>query len=204
MKKIFPVLTYVNIPNVLTTLGLVCGMVACYFLVQGNLQAAIVALFFAGVMDLFDGYLASLLNQQTKFGQHVDGLVDFFTCCIMPLWMVFLFLGSYPLVLAGMAFYTICGLWRLAYYNVLATEKPPQEGARKYFTGLPVPGAMMAVTISFWIIITYELPALIMAAVFLAIGLLMISGIQLPKYGLWQKVLWGAGLVFMVVMLFFA
>jgi len=193
VARYFPVVRHLNIPNAITTMGMVFGILCCYFLTQRDLRMAIICLFLAGVMDLIDGYVASKLNQQTAFGRHVDTLVDFFTCCIIPIWMVYDLLGDNPFIVATMIFYCICGLWRLANYNI--TE------AGKSFSGLPVPGAMMVITIVIWCIVTYGVPVFIAAIAFLVVGLLMISGIKLPKYGLWQKAMGVAGLGFIVIVL---
>jgi len=201
LKKFFPVLEHINFPGILTTMGLMMGAVTAYLLMHGELRWAILALFLCGVLDLADGFAASRLNQITKFGQQVDSLVDFFTCCIMPIFMVYLFFYENWLVVGAMAFYAMCGLWRLAYYNIL-TEQPALPGGRKYFTGLPVPGAMMVITMTFWAVMRFGLPVWLMAIAFVAIGLLMVSYIKLIKYGPWQRILWGVGLIFMGFVLF--
>ena len=200
--RLFPALKHLNIPNAITTMGLVFGIGSCYFLTQRNLRLAILSLFFAGVMDAVDGFVASKLDQQTTFGQYVDTLVDFFTCCIIPIWMVFDLLidgtvrGSLAVVL-GLVFYCVCGLWRLAYYNIIEADK--------YFTGLPVPGAMMIVTITVWLVYTVpfgiDVPVWAAGIMFFVVGLLMVSGIELRKYGLWQKTMAGLGICFLILMM---
>ena len=193
MKKIFPVLEYMNVPNSITTLGLIFGIAACYFLVQGNLQATLVCLSLSMFMDLCDGFFADKLKQQTEFGQYVDSLVDFFICCIIPILLVYIFVGSYFILIIALGFYCICGLWRLAYYNVRESDG--------YFVGLPVPGAMLLVSMAIWSVVYYESPSwFIYLALFLT-GLLMVSFIKLQKYGLWQKALWIVGLLFLVVII---
>jgi CDP-diacylglycerol--serine O-phosphatidyltransferase len=198
--RLFPALRHMNIPNAITTLGMVFGIFACYFLTQNDLRMAIVFLFFAGVMDLVDGFVAAKLKQQTEFGQYVDTLVDFFTCGVIPIWMVFDLLvgGAFwdnVVIVCALIFYCMCALWRLAYYNIIEADK--------YFTGLPVPGAMMIVIMSVWCVVTLGLPVWVSAVTFFGIGILMISGVQLKKYGLWQKLMGGASFVFLILVLFF-
>jgi CDP-diacylglycerol--serine O-phosphatidyltransferase len=204
--RLFPALKHLNIPNAITTLGLTFGIFACYFLTQRDLRMAIIMLFFAGVMDAVDGFVAAKLNQQTTFGQYVDTLVDFFTCGIIPIWMVFDLMVQQNLlsevhrlnnilIVAALIFYCTCALWRLAYYNIIEADK--------YFTGLPVPGSMMIVTISVWCVYALDFPILFSAATFFTIGTLMISGITLRKYGLWQKAMGGIGLVFLAFVIAF-
>jgi CDP-diacylglycerol--serine O-phosphatidyltransferase len=193
MKKFFPVLEYINLPNLFTTLGLVFGVAACYFLIERDLRGIFICLFFASSMDLLDGFFATKLDQQTLFGQYADALVDFFICCIMPILIVYTFLGSGLLLISSVTFFSICGLWRLAYFNVVAGEK------RNYYTGLPAPGAMMLVMMIVWSIVQYDLPVWIGIVAFYLIGLFMVSFIKLVKYALWQKLMWVVGLIFVIV-----
>ena len=193
--KISPVIKHINIPNLITTFGLICGIFAAYFLTQRDLRMAIVFLFFAGVMDLIDGFVATKTNKLSEFGKYLDTLVDFFTCIIMPIWMVFDLLEQDSVVMfAALVFYCICGLWRLANYSLV--------GANKHFTGLPVPAAMSIVTFVIWCAIYYSFPLWLVICAFFATGLLMVSSIPLEKYGLWQKAFGFLGLVFLIVVLF--
>jgi len=197
--RMFPALRHMNLPNALTTLGLVFGIFACFFLTRADLRTAIVFIFLAGLMDLIDGYVAAKLDRQTEFGMYVDTLVDFFTCGVLPIWMVFYFLVENVLldnilIIGALIFYCVCALWRLAYYNIIE--------AKEFFTGLPVPGAMMMVTIAVWGVVTHSLPIWTSVVMFIAIGLLMISGIHLKKYGMWQKVMGVASVVFLLIVVF--
>jgi len=193
LSDFFPTLKHLNVPNVITTLGMVFGIFAAFHLTQRDLRMAIIFLFFAGVMDAVDGFAAAKLNQQTDFGKYLDTLVDFFTCVIMPIWMVFDLLDNSPLAIVGLIIYCACGLWRLAYYNTTESDG--------YFRGLPVPGSMMLVTMSVWFVVSYDIPTWVAAATLFIVGILMISGIKLKKYGMWQKVMGAAGVVFLVLVL---
>jgi len=193
IAKLFPALANLNVPNVITTFGLVFGIVACYFLVGQNFRAAMVCLFCAGVCDLVDGFFANKLNQQSRFGQAIDSLVDFFICVIMPVWIVHAFMGDNWLVRIGLVFYCVSGLWRLAYYNI--------NEADKSFTGLPVPGAMMLVTMATWTIVYNGFPEWVLAATFFVTGVLMLSCIRLKKYGKWQVIMGCVGLAFFIMVL---
>ena len=199
--RMFPALKHLNIPNAITTFGMICGIIACFFIVRQDFRMTALFLTLAGLMDFVDGFVAQKLNQQTTFGQYVDTLVDFFTCGIIP---AFLVLGmvvsdAVPLhqnaiIIAAMLFYTSCALWRLAYYNIVEADK--------FFVGLPVPGSMMMVTMSVWMVLTFDaVPIYFSAAVFFVIGTLMVSGIKLPKYGLWQKIMSAMCAVFLILVL---
>jgi CDP-diacylglycerol--serine O-phosphatidyltransferase len=197
MKKIFPVLQYANIPNLFTTLGLCFGIAACYYLSDSNLKGVLICLFFASLMDLVDGFFAVKLNRQTPFGIYADTLVDFFICCIMPVLMAYTFMGNGVLLMCSVGFYCICGLWRLANYNVMATEN------QAYFTGLPVPSGMLLTSMTIWGAVQFDIPIWLCAIVFVINGLFMVSSIKLKKYGIWQKTLWVVCLMFLAAILFF-
>jgi len=196
MKKYFPALRHFNIPNAITTLGMVFGLFAAFFVTQQEMRMVILFLFLAGVMDLIDGLVAARLKQLTEFGQYLDTLVDFFTCGIIPIIMVFSLdaFDANPLIIITLVFYCICALWRLAYYNIIE--------AKGHFTGLPVPGAMAIVTVTVWCVVMYDIvPAWILAIVFVGTGVLMVSGVKLTKYGWWQKLMCVLGLAFFVLVI---
>ena len=200
--NMFPALRHLNIPNAITTLGLLFGIAGCFLLMHGELRFAILVLFFCGVTDGIDGFVAAKLNQQTEFGQYVDTLVDFFVCGIVPIVMVFgLLVQPYEtfnniIIVVGLGFYCMCALWRLAYYNIVEADK--------YFVGLPVPGSMMLLTMAIWSVATEAVgfPMWVAAVAFLILGTLMISGIKLKKYGWWQKCMGVISLASLVLVIF--
>lgn len=69
-----------NIPNIITLcrIGLMPVLVVIFYLPQFENQHVVLAsLFFViGVTDLFDGYLARKLNQQSEFGAFLDPVAD--------------------------------------------------------------------------------------------------------------------------------
>ena len=193
MKKVFPALAYMNTPNLITTLGLALGVTAFYFLTESNLKAIVLCLFIASFLDFLDGFVAMKTDCRTNFGQILDSLVDFFICCVFPVAAVLVFLDAGVFLVATAAFYCACGLWRLAYYQITAAKK------LEYYTGLPVPGAMLFVIAALWSALQYGLPAWILIAVFSLAGLLMVSFIRIKKYGVCQKTLCVLSLVFTVM-----
>ncbi|MCL2637991.1 MAG: CDP-alcohol phosphatidyltransferase family protein [Oscillospiraceae bacterium] len=203
MKKFFPPLEYVNIPNIATTTGLVSGIVACFFMLQGNMISTIFCLLLATFMDVIDGFLAKKLKQQTRFGEYMDLLTDFFVCCVVPVLLIYTFVEVSLLTVAAASFYAVCGLWRLAYFiNVTTTEKQP------YFTGMPVPGAMLFGIVSIWLYwrlnaAEIAVPAFAPALCFFALGGLMISSVKFKKYGFCQKGLIIFGLAFLAAIFIF-
>ena len=73
-----------QIPNIITSLNLLCGCVAIFFAVSGDL---VTASFFAisGIFfDFFDGMMARILNAQSKVGLELDSLADVVTSGVVP------------------------------------------------------------------------------------------------------------------------
>jgi CDP-diacylglycerol--serine O-phosphatidyltransferase len=196
MKKIFPILEHLNVPNVITTLGMGFGVLACYFAAGNRLWHIMVCLFFASLMDVLDGYFAVKLKQQTLFGKYADSLADFFVCCIVPMLMAFTFMEHSVLLTVCVGAYMVSGMWRLANYNLTITEK------KANFTGVPVPAAMFLTAATVWCVDKFKLPVWVCAVVFFIAAVLMVSPIKAKKYGAAQILVWLAGVAFFVWILF--
>jgi len=73
-----------QIPNILTSLNLLCGCVAVLFAVSGDLVAATVFVFFGIIFDFFDGLAARSLKVQSEVGLQFDSLADIITSGLAP------------------------------------------------------------------------------------------------------------------------
>ena len=73
-----------QIPNIITSLNLLCGCVAVLFAVSGDLISASVFVFFGIFFDFFDGLAARLLNAQSDVGLELDSLADMVTSGVAP------------------------------------------------------------------------------------------------------------------------
>ena len=73
-----------HIPNIITSLNLLCGCVAIIFAVSGDLIAASVFVFLGIFFDFFDGLAARLLNVQSDVGLELDSLADMVTSGVAP------------------------------------------------------------------------------------------------------------------------
>jgi CDP-diacylglycerol--serine O-phosphatidyltransferase len=73
-----------QLPNIITSLNLLCGCVAVLFAVSGDLIAASVFAFLGIFFDFFDGLAARLLNAQSEVGLQFDSLADMITSGLVP------------------------------------------------------------------------------------------------------------------------
>ena len=73
-----------QIPNIITSLNLLCGCVAIIFAVSGDLVSASFFAFSGIFLDFFDGLAARLLNAQSQVGLQLDSLADAVTSGVLP------------------------------------------------------------------------------------------------------------------------
>jgi cardiolipin synthase len=65
-----------NVPNAMTMLRLLLVPVFVFASLRGAFAVAFFAFVSAGITDIFDGYLARRLNQQSRFGALLDPAAD--------------------------------------------------------------------------------------------------------------------------------
>ena len=73
-----------QIPNIITSLNLLCGCVAIMFAVSGDLVSASFFAFAGIFLDFFDGLAARVLNAQSQVGLQLNSLADVVTSGVLP------------------------------------------------------------------------------------------------------------------------
>ena len=73
-----------QIPNIITSLNLLCGCVAIMFAVSGDLVSASFFAFAGIFLDFFDGLAARVLDAQSQVGLQLDSLADVVTSGVLP------------------------------------------------------------------------------------------------------------------------
>jgi CDP-diacylglycerol--serine O-phosphatidyltransferase len=137
--------SHFNMANLVTFANISAGIVAMYFIQQGDFFTAIVLAWIAGALDIADGKIARKFNLSCEFGIQIDSFADFVSFVIMPSFLLFYAMdkaNGFETFIAGMIFifYIISGLRRLIAFNLKS-----QEGeVAKYFEGVPTPlGAIL-------------------------------------------------------------
>ncbi len=137
-----------NIANIVTYMNVSAGVMAIFFIVQGNFFTAIVLAWIGGAFDIIDGKLARKYNLSTEFGIQLDSFADFLSFVVMPAFLLFYAVKQYmgisgvEEVVLGLIFiwYIINGLRRLVEFNL----KVDVGEVEKYFEGVPTPlGAIL-------------------------------------------------------------
>ena len=134
-----------NIANMVTYSNISLGVVAIYFILQGDFSTAIILAWLAGGLDIIDGRLARKYNLSCEYGVQLDSYADFISFVIMPSFLLFYALqksNTIELVVSGVIFlyYIISGLRRLVEFNIQSEAGE----VSKYFVGVPTPlGAIL-------------------------------------------------------------
>ena len=145
---------------------------------------AFAGMIIAAVCDMFDGKIARHMKDRTEkekdFGVQIDSLADIVCFITIPAATLF-FIGLtevYQMII--LALYVVCGIIRLAYFNVAMSDK---NKAIEYYQGLPVPVSvfifgfvwLLSKIINFDVRIVYTILVPI-------VGYLHISKIKIRKY----------------------
>ena len=135
------------VPTLLTLGNGVCGLASITMATLAREELGeTTAIFCAGmfiyvgmVFDGLDGYVARLMKETSQFGARLDSLCDTVTFTVAPIFILLHLADVYPYRFRwgiGVLF-TLCGLLRLARFNV----EQATDNAHDWFQGLPTPAA---------------------------------------------------------------
>ena len=140
-------LGYYNYTVILTYLGLLAGFSGVLAALNGQLKNALICLMISGFCDMFDGKIASTMErtkEERRFGIQIDSLCDLVCFGVLPAIIVYRKCGNIRLVAFASAFYLLCALIRLAWFNVDEEERQSREvRSREEYLGLPVTSAAL-------------------------------------------------------------
>ena len=133
----------VTAPSMFTTANMACGFSAILLAFADEFTFAALALVGAIVLDIADGAVARLVGATSPFGIQLDSLADLVSFGLAPAVLVHTWALPGNPVLAWLSafFWLACAAFRLARFNV--TVDPLAD--KKYFVGLPSPGATLVV-----------------------------------------------------------
>jgi CDP-diacylglycerol--serine O-phosphatidyltransferase len=109
---------------------------------------AFVAFPFALFFDVIDGWVARK-RYSSPFGGDLDSLADLISFGVAPATLGFTLglRGIWDSII--LTIFVLCGLSRLARYNVTAEIISEGTGKVKYYEGIPIPGSLIIVLILF-------------------------------------------------------
>ena len=152
---------------------LACGLVAAAF-----------------VFDVLDGKVARLRHSASAMGRELDSLADVISFGVAPAAIAFAMGMDSAFDQVVLIFFALCGLSRLARFNVTAESMSGASGKVEYFEGTPIPTSVVPLALALAAFhhgdlfpvsmagVAFHLPVLL----FFASGCLMISKtLHIPK-----------------------
>jgi CDP-diacylglycerol--serine O-phosphatidyltransferase len=162
------------IPNIITLLNLMLGLIALWFTMENAYKDAAIIILLAMVLDGMDGRLARYFQVVSDFGKELDSLSDLVSFGVAPALLVYAsLLHAYSYIgFAISVIFALCGAIRLARFNVL--------NIKSHFVGVPITfaGPLLAI----FVLLMHRLPLPFYPVVTLVLAYLMVSKIKVPKY----------------------
>ena len=131
-----------------------CGTISIFlcldYLDEGRNQffwVAFLLLFAALGCDVMDGYWSRKSGRQSVLGADLDSLSDIVSFGVAPAVLGFTLglRGAWDVVI--LAYFVVCGISRLARFNVTAAALSDATGKVKYFEGTPIPTSVVIVAL---------------------------------------------------------
>ena len=106
---------------------------------------AFILLFVALACDVFDGYWARHSRRKSLLGADLDSLADIVSFGVAPAVLGFTLgmRGLWDAVI--LVYFVVCGISRLARFNVTAAALSDSTGKVRYFEGTPIPTSVLIV-----------------------------------------------------------
>ncbi len=146
MSRIF--LGYWNVSVILTYFELISAVTGITSAFDGKPERALLCLMICGLCDMFDGKIARATKRSEDacvFGIQIDSLCDLVSFGVLPavmgcVWGIRGWRRTVP------ALFVLCGLIRLAYFNVDEQKRQQQtDEKRQYYEGLPITSSAVGV-----------------------------------------------------------
>ena len=191
MKK-FPFIGYYGYWVWLTYLSVATSFTGVTFALRGKPDAAVVCLILSGICDMFDGTVARTAKRndmQKAYGIQIDSLADVMSFGLLPAAIGFCLFdlsgntSTFATVLTTVicVLYVLCGLMRLAWFNVTEEEMQARGEKRTYYVGLPITVASLILSVSYFIIAGLEQVSTIYTLLLLVLAVAFVSKFHMPK-----------------------
>ena len=172
--------SYVGWAGAVTLLSLLAAWTAIAFLLDSNVQLAIVFAVVAFLLDIADGFLARKLGTTSEFGRLLDSMVDAVNYSMLAALVAEQILLPGPLGFIVGFLILACGILRLVLFTMNGFE---EEGDRLYYVGVITPHLTLAVALTYLITRFVEVPELVVAVTLGVIALAQLSTFRTRKTG---------------------
>ena len=182
-------LGYWNKSVYITYFGALSAMLGLLFAFHyNNIDYAFIGMIVAAVCDMFDGKVARHMKNRKEiekdFGVQIDSLADIVCFITIPAITLYFFglREIYQIII--LALYVVCGVIRLAYFNVAMSDK---NKAISHYQGLPVPVSVPIFGLVWLLLKFFNFDHVLVYTILVPIvGFLHISKLRIKKFtGLW-------------------
>lgn len=185
-----------DLPNICSLAGLLCAILAVYFALLGNFQAAMIGMLWAIFFDWTDGIIARRMKNRTEdqrsIGGQLDSLIDIVSFGICPA-VVLLSYGRFsPWFLPGAFIIVGTGVIRLSYFNVFGLVD------KSTYMGLALDNNVIILAFVFLFegLVDRTVFAIFLYILLVGLAVLNVAPIKTPKFsGRWYYALIGYCLV---------
>jgi CDP-diacylglycerol--serine O-phosphatidyltransferase len=158
----FSLVRALHLADLITLMNGFCGVMSIFSSLRyclgdpedvGSVWAALIFLPFGFFFDAFDGKVARWRKKSSLMGQELDSLADLISFGVAPAMVAFT-LGFRSMVdTLGLTFFVLCGLTRLARFNVTVSVLPKDAtGKSKFFEGTPIPTSLgVDAIMAYWV-----------------------------------------------------
>jgi CDP-diacylglycerol--serine O-phosphatidyltransferase len=166
------ILSLMKFADIFTVGNLCCGILSILLATEGFFESSALLLFLAVVLDVLDGKIAGLLHQKNLFGKQIDSMSDLISFGVAPALLYYSMSSPGVLDIAVSLFFIVCGMLRLARYNI-------SEGTG--FAGVPITVNGVLFPLLFLLFSSFPESLKYWPMVFLIQGFLMISTIKIVR-----------------------
>lgn len=176
------IISYVkDIPNICSLVGLVCTIIAIYFLITGIYSAAMIGMIWAVAFDWADGIVARRMKGRTgadrEFGGQLDLLIDIVSYGVTPAILILSYASFNPAFLPVVFVTLILGAIRLSYFSTFGLSDDAK------YTGLAIDNNSIILVFIFMFEGYFDRPvfSVLLGACGLGLAVLNVSQIKTPK-----------------------
>lgn len=172
----------VTAPSMITGGNLLCGFTSVLMAFSDRFQLAAALIALAVFLDICDGAVARLVGATSPIGVQLDSMADLISFGLAPAILVHTWtLDKWPVVSYVFAFFWLaCAAFRLARFNI--TVDPLAD--KRYFIGLPSPGAAGAPVATVFAFQTEQIESWVWLplAVSIVPAVLMVSNVRFRSF----------------------
>ena len=170
-----------DLPNICSLMGLVCSILAIYFMFIGIYQIAMIGMIWAVGFDWADGIIARKIQNRTKeekmFGGQLDLLIDIVSYGAAPAILILSYSNFNPLFLLPALIMLIFGVMRLSYFSTFGLSEEAK------YTGLAIDNNSIVLVFIFIFSGYFDkiVFSILLGIVGVFLAILNISDIKTPK-----------------------